>query len=616
MSRALQKLGRYQIDREIARGGMAIVYHGELIGAAGFRRDVAIKKILPHWTHEPDFINMLIDEAKILVELHHHNIVQIFELAQEQDCYFLVMEYVPGLDLKKIIQAHNATNKKLPIPHILGMAKQICAALHFAHTRIDHTGQVTPIIHRDVSPQNILIRPDGIVKITDFGIAKVRGKSHNTRTGTLKGKFPYMSPEQAIGTAVDPRTDIFAFGAVLFEMITGKKCFDGGNDFEILEKIKNHPICFPEDLDSGLSVILKKCLNKSIHDRFQTAEEIITAIEAYCQKHKLITDAQHFSNYLHELEFLHNMPARPLPLPPFEIGHETHSRMQTKVLVQSEDNLTELATEILITPQTTILDATLVEPPQKPGASLQVQPAPQDFSRQSTLELSLWTGLCALLSLIAFFLFNLHWHSQTSPTFAQTLNALMTPHRDVANSTDFKIDLAKSSRNIPDTRNSSPLSQHRAKLRIKTTPADTNITLTHDKTKKQIDTDKNYAFDLKHDNMEFEIEISKEGFKTERITVNFDHNTLKHNREIKLTPVGYGAITVNARPWGTAKISASNESKTVPALFAKIPEGPRTVSVYYPPTRKYVSRTITVTDGSQINCRASFSNKNQFMVCR
>ncbi len=234
MSIAAQKLGRYIIIEEIATGGMATIYRAKLIGAAGFEKEVAIKKILSYWTHQKEFVDMLIDEAKTLVHLHHNNIVQVFELAKEADNYFVVMEFVKGWDLKKIINQLKQQNKKFPRELCLFIVKEICQGLQFAHTRKNSQGEDLQIVHRDISPQNILISREGNVKIADFGIAKIRGKSSETITGVLKGKFSYMSPEQARGEDVDARSDVFALGLLFFELLYGKKCFTGKNDLEIL----------------------------------------------------------------------------------------------------------------------------------------------------------------------------------------------------------------------------------------------------------------------------------------------------------------------------------------------------------------------------------------------
>lgn len=281
MAHAFQRLGRYLINREIASGGMATVYRATLIGVEGFEKEVAIKKIQPFWSHKQEFIKMLIDEAKILVHLNHDNIVRVIELGKEKEAYFIVMEYVDGFDLKKILKKMNAQGQTLDKPLVCHIMKEICRGLTFAHTRRNQNGEFLNIIHRDISPQNILIGFEGEVKITDFGIAKILGKTKDTQTGTLKGKFSYMSPEQALGQEVDQRTDVFSLGLIFYEMIFGKKCFDGENDLEILEKVKAARVVYPLQSDAFLTLILKKSLCKDMSKRYQTVDEFLRDVESF-----------------------------------------------------------------------------------------------------------------------------------------------------------------------------------------------------------------------------------------------------------------------------------------------------------------------------------------------
>ncbi len=276
-----QKLGRYRIVSEIAKGGMAQIYRAQLLGIAGFAKDVAIKKILPFWSANEEFIGMLIDEAKILVQLQHPNIVQVFELGKEHDAFFIVMEYVQGLDLRSLTKILQEQNHKLPQPLIAYIIKQICLGLDFAHHKTDTNAAPLHIVHRDISPQNILIGCEGEIKITDFGIAKTTQKTTHTQTGVLKGKFSYMSPEQALGEDIDQQTDIFALGLLLFELLHGHKCFDGKNDFEIIDKVKNAAIAIDENLDTDLKAILHTSLATHKVNRYTTALEMYHDLEAW-----------------------------------------------------------------------------------------------------------------------------------------------------------------------------------------------------------------------------------------------------------------------------------------------------------------------------------------------
>lgn len=273
MPHAFQKLGRYRLTEKIASGGMASVYRATLVGAAGFEKQFAVKRILPQWSHDHEFARLLAQEAKILTTLEHPNIVQVFELGEECGSLYLVMEFIDGWDLKRVLNGLREHGKTLPPPIAGFITKEICRALAFA----DH------IVHRDVSPHNILIDKNGRVKLADFGIAKIAGKSHVTHTTALKGKFSYMSPEQARGEALDARSDLFSLGAVLSEMISGKKCFDGANDIEILNKVREVQMLLPENVPPPFRDVIALCLKKNRNERPQSAASIRQLIET-CEK--------------------------------------------------------------------------------------------------------------------------------------------------------------------------------------------------------------------------------------------------------------------------------------------------------------------------------------------
>lgn len=299
--RAYRKIGRYRIEREIASGGMAIVYLARLMGAAGFTKEFALKKILPQWSHDPEFVRMLVDEAKILTRLKHKNIVEVFELGCEQSAYYIVMEFVDGMNLRELLKKLERKKTVLPIGLSLFIVREVAEGLSFAHAQKDEHGRQTSIIHRDVSPQNILVSHEGGIKITDFGIAKIAGKSQHTQTGQLKGKFSYMSPEQARGEALTPQSDIFALGLILFELVTGKKCFCGSNDLEILEKVRNTKIHLPENIPAEIKNILLRALHPQASQRYQDILALQEDITAQSEKYGHETD-------VHDLKIFLEMP--------------------------------------------------------------------------------------------------------------------------------------------------------------------------------------------------------------------------------------------------------------------------------------------------------------------
>jgi serine/threonine protein kinase len=222
------RFGQYELLERIASGGMAELFRARRSGVEGFQKIVAIKKILPHIAGNDEFITMFADEAKLAAQLNHPNIVHIFDLGKiESGGYFIAMEFVEGRDLRAILKSAREIGQPLPVPLSIYIACKIAAALDYAHRRRESDGRELKIVHRDVSPQNILISYEGDIKLCDFGIAKAASKASQTESGALKGKVRYMSPEQAWGKPIDRRSDLFSLGAVLFEMLTEQPLFRG-----------------------------------------------------------------------------------------------------------------------------------------------------------------------------------------------------------------------------------------------------------------------------------------------------------------------------------------------------------------------------------------------------
>jgi serine/threonine protein kinase len=274
--------GRYHISRKIADGGMAEIFLGTQHGAEGFERPVVLKRILAPLVADPQFRNMLIDEAHVAMSLNHSNIVQVLDLGHVHGRYFLVMEFVDGWDLGQILA--RAANAKFALPPeiILYIAAEICRALAYAHSRT-RDGQPLAIVHRDVSPQNVLISEQGEVKLTDFGIAKAMGRREHTHQGVIKGKLAFMSPEQASGAVLDNRSDLFALGTMLYLFFTGRRPFDAPTDLESIMRVRECRFTPPEtlrfDLHPDMAAIIKRAMQLHAADRYQSADEMMLAIE-------------------------------------------------------------------------------------------------------------------------------------------------------------------------------------------------------------------------------------------------------------------------------------------------------------------------------------------------
>lgn len=270
--------GKYLLLERVNVGGMAEVFIAKAFGVEGFERILAIKKILPTMAEDEEFITMFIDEARISVQLNHANIVHIHELGKHDDAYFIAMEYVAGRDLRTMLERYRRRKEMMPTAQAVYVASKICEGLDYAHRKKDARGQELHIIHRDVSPQNILCAYEGEVKIIDFGIAKAANRSQKTQAGILKGKFGYMSPEQVRGLPIDRRSDIFAVGVILYEMLTGEKLFVGESDFSTLEKVRNAEVPAPRqfnpNIPAGLEKVVLKALAREADERYQWCSEL------------------------------------------------------------------------------------------------------------------------------------------------------------------------------------------------------------------------------------------------------------------------------------------------------------------------------------------------------
>jgi eukaryotic-like serine/threonine-protein kinase len=271
--------GKYILLDKVAMGGMAEVYRAKAPGAQGIGKILAIKRILPQFSNNSEFIEMFKTEAQIAINLTQANIAQIYEFGQEKEQFFLLMEYIDGRNLRQILSRCTKLQKALTIEQCVFVINQVAAGLDYAHRCLDkNSGSVLNIIHRDMSPQNIMVSFEGEVKIVDFGIAKAESKIEVTRAGTLKGKFGYMSPEQAEGADLDARTDIFSTGIVLWELLTGERLFVANNEVNTIRKIKECQIPairkINPNIHEELERITMKALAKDRNLRYQTSGEL------------------------------------------------------------------------------------------------------------------------------------------------------------------------------------------------------------------------------------------------------------------------------------------------------------------------------------------------------
>ncbi|HMR75529.1 MAG TPA: serine/threonine-protein kinase, partial [Polyangiaceae bacterium] len=279
-----QTVGRYEFLVPIAQGGMAAVWAARLKGTRGFSKTVAVKTMLPTISDDPHFEQMFLDEAQLCARIRHPNVVEILDLGEQDDLLYLVMEWVDGEPLSSIRRSA-AKADGIPRPIAVKIVAEAAAGLHAAHELKDDSGELVGLVHRDVSPQNLLITYDGVVKIVDFGVAKASGRTaENTNAGQIKGKPPYMSPEQALGRDIDRRSDVFALGIILYQLTTGKHPFRGETDVITLQNIVSDrpiipPRAYDKDYPKPLESVVMRALERDPDKRFQTAGDLEGALD-------------------------------------------------------------------------------------------------------------------------------------------------------------------------------------------------------------------------------------------------------------------------------------------------------------------------------------------------
>jgi eukaryotic-like serine/threonine-protein kinase len=275
--------GKYELLKRIAAGGMAEIFAARMMGVGGFEKLVALKRILPELASRTDYVNMFLDEARIASALNHPNIVQVYDIDAVDGQYFMTMEYLRGHDLRYVLRELRRAGSSMPLPLALRIVSDVASGLHYAHRKRDIAGKPLGIVHRDISPKNIFITFDGVIKLLDFGIAKSHHRLSVTRTGTLKGRYPYMAPEQVVDDEVDSRADVFALGICMWEMTTGKRLYQGKTAYEILKKIRDQRVPRPSEIVPGyppaVEAVAMRALAKPREKRYQSCLDMQRALE-------------------------------------------------------------------------------------------------------------------------------------------------------------------------------------------------------------------------------------------------------------------------------------------------------------------------------------------------
>jgi serine/threonine-protein kinase len=297
------KLDRYELLCPLAQGGMASIWLARLQGKHGFEKLVAIKTILPHFAADARFRQMFLDEARIASRIEHANVAQILDLGEQHDILYLVMEWVEGDALSKLSRAVEKDGQLVPLGILLRILADTCAGLHAAHELCDAMGHPLSVVHRDVSPQNILVNTRGVVKVIDFGVAKARDRhAEETSSGILKGKIQYMAPEQATGKAVDRRADVWAIGAILYRMLSGRAPFEAENQLATLHLLTSgmSPPPLPPNVPKPVAAVVRRALTHDVQGRYATAAELQVALDAAMRATQNVTRASDVAAYVGE----------------------------------------------------------------------------------------------------------------------------------------------------------------------------------------------------------------------------------------------------------------------------------------------------------------------------
>ncbi len=297
--------GKYRLLERIAVGGMAEVFLAVRPGLEGFEKTLAIKRIRPHLSSEEAFVRMFLFEAKLAAQLTHPNVVQIYDLGKIDDSYYIAMEYIFGRDMSRVVPKAEKAGIAFPLEYALSITASVLEGLSYAHQKTDDFGEPLSIVHRDLTPENIMVGWNGCVKILDFGIAKAASQTDLTRAGEIKGKLSYMSPEQGMGKVLDARSDVFTLGVVLYEWVTGYRLFNGENEMAILKSIIEGriypPSYFREDVPEPVEAILMKALAKERDERYQSGREMLLDIQGFLNEIGFVPTSAHLSTFMRQI---------------------------------------------------------------------------------------------------------------------------------------------------------------------------------------------------------------------------------------------------------------------------------------------------------------------------
>lgn len=589
-----QQFGRYFLVDKIASGGMAEIFQAKLIGVEGFEKTVVIKRIHPFWSERRDFIAMLVDEAKLLVHLNHPNIVQVYELGREGETYFIAMEFVEGVDLRQLQNRLKSLGRSMPPEIACAIVVESLKGLHYAHDRCLKDRGRLDIVHRDVSPQNILLSFEGEVKVTDFGIAKAMTQTHETQTGVLKGKYAFMSPEQAVGASLDARSDLFSTGIVLYELLFERRLFAGKNDLETLENVRLAQVPWPEkakDLFPGLQLVLSRALQLRPQDRYLSAEDFAEALEA-CIPSGSRVGRRKLAAFLEEV-FADEIQERRRHVE--EIRNKTESFLRQTQAGPAPDE----ATVSLVEAPTEHDD---VEWSSRDSSPVSVEPSPLTIPvvkrRVPTL---------ALVLLLPLFLGAVYGLWRQLPKASEPGASVSGEVRLVARP-EAKVTLsaAPESQPLSVQPNEEEARPKGGPLVLKVAPASAEINASFP------GGERSATGELRLEGLPagtpVQVRATLANYEPISRSFKVSEDLSPQERVISLEKKApaFGAIRVNAVPWGRVTVPGLIGGSETPVMRSKVPEGKYSVSVSNSALNKTLRATASVRGGKTTQCQANF----------
>lgn len=573
MTASPTRLGRYSLVRSLAQGGMAEIYLARQDGPHGFSKTVVIKRVLPHLAKEPEFARMFLDEARLAAQLNHPNIVAVTDFGEADGTFFIAMEHLVGADLGLLLRALQKRGTRMPAPIVAYIGSAAADALEYAHTLGSPEGTPLKVVHRDISPSNLFLTVQGAVKVLDFGIARAEGKLTQTRTGTLKGKVAYMSPEQARGKPLDARSDVFALGSVLHELLTGEKLFLRDNDYASLAAVQEDPILSPrevrEDVPPALSDAIMRALDRDLSMRWPSARQLRVALDSYlaaCTTSPAASQLQAFiRETLGDEQIEHILGAARASSAPVD---QTLISSSTEVAAPTHDPERDVGTQVLPADEDSASDPATSLPFSRRQAKTARPPAavrPHAPARDSSRATVLAVVAVAAIAIVAFLFLREPANAPAKPT---TAIADVAP---VKKGPELRVEFA------------APLVPDSVVVAVAQQPpsivdAGSSVENTEQIAKAPVEVSR-------------PIKVAEKRQPVKRLEV-------KPAAAVAVT--GTGTIDVNCVPWCRIYVDGADTGRNSPAFGLKVSAGKHTLRLVNPPSGMERMRSVEITAGASI----------------